>query len=80
MPKVSLPEPTQVTGQPGDVVLTHYLLSHDTSPNVSANVRYMIFFRLTHVDHETQKWDSMTDPWLQWPGIRAVVDRVHVPM
>ncbi len=51
------------------MVLAHYLLSHSVAPNASPNVRYAIFFRLTHVDHARQKWESMADPWLQWEGI-----------
>lgn len=70
MPKVKLPPPFQVTAEPGDIVLAHYLLAHGVGPNVSPNVRYAIFFRLTHVDHERQKWESMMDPWLQWEGMK----------
>lgn len=70
MPKVTLPPPVQITGKPGDAVLAHYLLSHGISPNTSPNIRYMIFFRLHHKDHENQKWESMTDAFLQWPGVR----------
>ncbi len=70
MPSVGTPAPLQITAQAGDVVLAHYLLAHGVAPNVSPNVRYAIFFRLTHVDHDRQKWESMMDPWLQWEGIR----------
>jgi hypothetical protein len=72
MPDVVLPEPVQITGLPGDEILAHYLLSHGTAVNCSSDVRYMVFFRLAHIDHDAQKWDSLTDLWLQWPGIRAV--------
>lgn len=72
MPDVVLPEPVQIVGRPGDVVLAHYLLSHGTAVNWSSDVRYMVFFRLVHTDHDAQKWDSLTDLWLHWPGIRAV--------
>ena len=69
MPAVQLPEPQQITAQAGDIVLAHYLLSHGVAPNTSPFVRYAVFFRLTHVDHARQKWESMVDPWLQWEGI-----------
>ena len=69
MPAVELPEPLQITGQAGDMVLAHYLLSHGCATNTSPHVRYAVFFRLTHVDHGSQKWESMADPWLQWEGI-----------
>lgn len=71
MPAVELPEPVQITGQAGDMVLAHYLLSHGVAANTSPHVRYAVFFRLTHVDHGSQKWESMVDPWLQWEGIPA---------
>lgn len=69
MPLVDLPAPVQISGQAGDVVLSHYLLSHGTAPNLSCDVRYMIFFRLTHVGHDQDKWRSLKEPWLQWPGL-----------
>jgi hypothetical protein len=69
MPKVDLPEPEQVLVQAGDIALCHYALAHSVAPNVSPHVRYAIFFRLTHVDHDAQKWESMTDIWLEWEGM-----------
>ncbi len=73
IPKIDLPEPTPITGKAGDIVIAHYLLSHGISPNQSSNIRYACFFRITHADHEQQRWESMTDPWLQWPGIRKLL-------
>jgi hypothetical protein len=70
MPKVELPEPVQITGRAGDVVLAHYLLSHSVSCNLSPHVRYAVYFRLTHVNHARQRWESMADEWLQWEGVR----------
>lgn len=71
MPPVSLPEPVQITGRAGDVVLCHYQIAHGVTPNVSPHVRYAVFFRLTHVDHESQKWESMTDIWREWEGMQG---------
>jgi len=73
MPLIDLPEPTFITGNAGDVVLVHYELAHAASLNVSPHVRYAIFFRLTHCDHSAQKWESMTDIWLEYEGMREVV-------
>ena len=72
MPAVTMRDPVQITGRAGDAVLAHYLLAHGVAPNASPHVRYAIFFRLTHVDHERQKWESMVDPWLQWEGVKDV--------
>ncbi len=73
MPPLSLPEPHPITGHAGDIVFCHYQLAHGVTPNVSPHVRYAIFFRLTHVEHEAQKWESMTDIWREWEGMREIV-------
>jgi hypothetical protein len=73
MPPIAMPEPVQITGQAGDIVLVHYELAHSAAPNVSPYVRYAIFFRLTHVDHADRKWESMTDIWLEYEGMRGIV-------
>jgi hypothetical protein len=72
MPPVDMSEPVQITGKPGDAVLVHYQVAHGITPNVSPNVRYACFFRLTHVDHE---WRApMTNIWMHWPGIREIIE------
>ena len=30
---------------------------------------------MTHTDHEQLKWESMTDAWVEWPGLHDVVSR-----
>jgi hypothetical protein len=70
MPPIDLGPPKQITGRAGDVILAHYLLGHGIAPNDSPHVRYAIFFRLYHVDHERQRWESMTDAWREWEGVR----------
>ena len=52
MPPVEMPAPDPVTGRAGDVVLVHYQVAHGVGPNVSPHTRYMIFFRLSHADHD----------------------------
>ena len=71
MPAIDIGEPSQITGKAGDIVIAHYLLGHSVAPNVSANIRYAIFFRLQHILHNEQKWESMTDAWLEWEGMRG---------
>jgi len=73
MPKVAMPEPLQLTAQAGDLVLAHYELAHAAAQNTSPHPRYAIFFRLTHVDHESQRWETMTDIWREWDGMREVL-------
>ncbi len=72
MPPVELPAPEPVTGHAGDVVLVHYQLAHGVGPNVSPHTRYMIFFRLSHVDHDSLHWECMTDIWREWEGMHGM--------
>jgi hypothetical protein len=73
MPNVPLAEPRQLTGKPGDAVLCHYQLGHGIAPNNSPNIRYAVYFRLKHVEHDAIHWESMTDIWREWAGMRDVV-------
>jgi hypothetical protein len=75
MPQVDLPEgPVQITGKPGDVVITHHQLVHTAGPNHSPNIRYAAIFRLRHKDCEANGIAAYTDIWKEWPGIRAALE------
>lgn len=70
MPKIEMPKPVQLMVEPGDVVLAHYQLAHGNAPNVSPNVRYALYFRLTHGDFDRENWQQpMQNIWMHWPGI-----------
>jgi Phytanoyl-CoA dioxygenase (PhyH) len=73
MPSVPLPEPRQIMGQPGDVVLCHYQLGHGIGLNSSPQIRYAIYFRLKHVEHDANPWECMTDIWREWSGLRDIL-------
>ena len=74
MPRVDLPEPpVQLTGKPGDVVITHHQIVHTAAPNGSANIRYAAIFRIRHKDCAEIGHDAYTDIWREWPGIREVI-------
>ena len=73
MPPVEMPDPVAVTGRAGDVVLVHYQVAHGVGPNVSPHTRCMIFFRLSHADHDVLHWECMTDIWREWEGMRGMV-------
>lgn len=45
------PEPIEVTGQAGDVILTHYLIAHGASYNRRARTRVAYFTRYSCLDH-----------------------------
>lgn len=69
-PKIEMPAPRQIIARAGDAVVCHYQLAHGIAPNVSPNIRYAIFFRLKHRDHDAHRFETLTDLWLDWPGIR----------
>ena len=73
MPPLELPAPEQVTAQAGDAVFCHYQLAHGIAGNSSPHIRYAVFFRLCHVDHEAVHWQCMTDIWLEWAGMRDII-------
>lgn len=79
MPPLDLPEPEQIMAQAGDIALCHYLLAHSVAPNVSPHVRYAIFFRLHHVDHEAHKMEVQTDLWREWEGMGAFAGEKIAP-
>jgi len=72
MPPVDLPEPTQLLARAGDIILAHYELAHGVATNVSPHVRYAIYFRLYHVDHDLHGHATMADIWREWEGMREV--------
>ncbi|GCE05628.1 hypothetical protein [Dictyobacter aurantiacus] len=73
MPDTPLPEPQQVTASAGDAALVHYQLAHTIAGNTSPFIRYGIFFRLSHIEHDALHWECMTDIWREWLGMRDVV-------
>lgn len=75
MPPVELLEPEQFVGQAGDAALVHYQIGHGIAPNISPNIRYAIFFRLSHVEHEQNHWSCMTNIWQEWSGMQEIINR-----
>ncbi|MCB9150667.1 MAG: phytanoyl-CoA dioxygenase family protein [Caldilineaceae bacterium] len=79
MPKVEIPAAEQQMVSPGDIMLVHYQLAHAAAVNVSPHVRYAIYFRLHHVDHEGNGLDTLTNIWLEWDGVRDLIGQVSQP-
>ncbi len=63
--------PVQITGEPGDVVLTHHQLVHTAVANSSPNIRYAAIFRGRHIDVDKNGVEAMTDIWREWEGLRS---------
>lgn len=72
MPRVEMPEPEQITGTAGDAVLCHYQVAHGIAGNAAPHIRYAIYFRLSHVDHDELHWECMTDIWREWSGMQEL--------
>jgi hypothetical protein len=69
-PRVQMPAPRQLTARAGDALLCHHQLAHGAAPNLGPNVRYAVFFRLSHRDHDPSSTATMTDLWREWEGLR----------
>lgn len=57
--KPDLGKPVELLMRPGDCVVAHQKLPHLGMPNCSPDVRYQVYFRLQHVNHE-----AIVDAWL----------------
>jgi hypothetical protein len=55
------------------VILCHYQLAHTVAVNVSPYVRYAVFFRLRHVNHDKNNPKVFTDMWMEWPGMKEFI-------
>lgn len=70
-PPIDLPEPVQVKGRAGDLLLAHYLLGHNIGGNYdSENTRRALYFRLSTLGHEAHTAEFLKDPWLDYKPIR----------
>ena len=67
-PKLEM-APQQIIGRKGDAVICHFQLGHGIAPNVSPHIRYALFFRMKHPQHESRKAETLSNLWLEWPGI-----------
>jgi hypothetical protein len=71
-PDIAIGPPHQIRAPAGSVLLAHYLLCHGVSPNCGPHVRYAVFFRLFHADHEHHGEAALKNPWLEWDGVRTL--------
>jgi hypothetical protein len=70
-PDLDLGPPLAIHAEPGDALLAHYALCHGVAPNLGPDVRYAVFFRLSHVAHESFGARPLAELWLEWEGLRA---------
>ena len=70
-PDIALPEPTQVHGRRGDVLLAHYLLGHNIGGNYQNDrTRRMLYWRLSAPGHARRWADCLVDAWHEYRAIR----------
>jgi Phytanoyl-CoA dioxygenase (PhyH) len=69
-PDVELPEPVQICGRRGDVLLAHYLLGHNIGGNESERTRRALYWRLRVPGHADRWARCLTDPWNEYDSIR----------
>lgn len=69
--KPDLGDPIEVLLRAGDVVLAHQKLPHLGMPNVSADPRYAVYFRLEHVNQEGLSDACLDNMILPFEGLKA---------
>jgi len=70
-PEIDLPEPTQIRGRRGDVLLAHYLLGHKIGGNYQSDrTRRAIYWRLRAPGHTGHWAECLADPWTEYEGVR----------
>jgi Phytanoyl-CoA dioxygenase (PhyH) len=72
-PDIAHPEPTQVRGRVGDLLLAHYMLSHNIGGNTSGNVRRVVYYRLQREGHRDRWRECLQDLWLEYDAVRAAL-------
>ncbi len=70
-PPIEMPPARQLNARAGDVLLAHYQLAHNAAPNVGPHVRYAVFFRLAHPNHDPTSTATLVDLWREWEGVRT---------
>ncbi|MBN4074074.1 phytanoyl-CoA dioxygenase family protein [bacterium AH-315-E10] len=62
-------EPVMITGEPGDVVLTHHNIIHTAAPNHTPHIRYAVIFRFSHIRTKEVGTRALIDLWEEWDGL-----------
>jgi len=75
LPSLNIGDAKEIQVKSGDVVLCHYLLPHTIAPNRSGEIRYAVYFRINVRDQSFHP-QSMTDMWMDWPGMYVHSDSV----
>lgn len=74
--KPVLDEPVQVQLSPGDVVVALHKVAHFGGPNYhSRDVRKMIYFRVSHRQHASLRYDALSEGqlWIEYEGLHDLL-------
>jgi len=63
---LDLGEPHPICAEAGDAVLAHYMLPHSVGPHTGPDIRYTLFARLRHRDHDHHRQQAMRNLWHEW--------------
>jgi hypothetical protein len=78
-PPIDLPEPEQVKGRAGDLLLAHYLLGHNIGGNYeSGQTRRALYFRISAAGHDSRRNEFLQHPWLDYQPIRSRLRKGHL--
>jgi hypothetical protein len=72
----NLGPPSPILLRKGDAVLCHQKLPHQGLPNHSPNIRYQVYFRISHKDLVQHRDAWLNDLILPFEGLRAVLPGV----
>ncbi|MFD9889074.1 phytanoyl-CoA dioxygenase family protein [Amycolatopsis sp. NPDC059027] len=70
-PPIRLPEPEQIRGRAGDLLLAHFLLGHNIGGNMTDRTRRALYFRLKRTGHDPRWQEFLQDPWLDYDPLRT---------
>ena len=65
---------TQIMASPGDVILAHHKVAHQGGLNTGSSIRYQVYFRVSHVNHEMFSTTELTlqDLWVEFEGLKGM--------
>ncbi len=72
-PDIEHRDPEQVRGRAGDLLLAHYLLSHNIGSNVSPHVRRVVYYRLQRQGHRDRWRQCIQNALLEFDAVRAAI-------
>lgn len=73
LPRPKLEEPVQVKVNAGDVVIALHKVAHFGGPNYSPYIRKMCYFRVSHRQHDTLRYDSFDNIWIEYEGMHDIL-------